>query len=209
MGSDEFDARRPAERQRQGCEQPQHMRGPDIHPTTKHSGTTDHVMHRLRPPFALLRWSFSPARALIQINRVIAFLGDALKADAHKEKRHCQSDRAQRDHSDGKQCLTYPVRAPALLDQRHDGDNQDRLRILADCPIRLYGRSDGPTAGTKHGPSDQQATFEIEDKVRQDRREETGGLDQPEGRLAAAEAGGLEHLKNLGRSYTEFTISFP
>jgi hypothetical protein len=108
MGSDEFDARRPAERQRQGCEQPQHMRGPDIHPTPKHSDTTDHVMHRLRPPFALLRWSFSPARALIQINRVIAFLGDALKADAHKEKRHCQSDRAQRDHSDGKQCLTYP-----------------------------------------------------------------------------------------------------
>ena len=48
-----------------------------------------------------------------------------------------------------------------------------------------------PQRGSKHGPNDQQATFEIEGEVRQDRREETAGMDQPEGRLAAAEAGGL------------------
>jgi hypothetical protein len=47
-----------------------------------------------------------------------------------------------------------------------------------------------PQRGSKHGPTDQQATFEIESKVRQDRREETGGVEQPKGRLAAAEAGG-------------------
>jgi hypothetical protein len=48
------------------------MRRPDFHAAEEYSGTPDHIMHCLAPLRAcLLRWSFSPARALIQVNRVI------------------------------------------------------------------------------------------------------------------------------------------
>ena len=115
------------------------MCGPDIHPTTKHSGTADHVMHCLRPPRALLRWSFSPARALIQINRVIDFLGDTLKQMHTKKRGAVEAGRAQRHRSDRKAEFNLPlVYAPALLDQRpHDGDNQDRLRNPCRLPDTL------------------------------------------------------------------------
>jgi hypothetical protein len=91
------------------------MCGPDIYPTTKHSGTADRIMHCLRPP--------------LRSATLVLFAGTRVDLD------------------------------------------QSRRRLSGRRPTRPKRPREGD--------------------VRQDRREVTGGVDQPEGRLAAAEAGGL------------------